>query len=59
MEAQSRTVVSCAVLAALLGCGSAGTAALEIGRLDPQTIGARIPDFILTISGTGFAPEIA
>jgi hypothetical protein len=46
-----------AALALLVGCGAgegAAAEALEIQRLYPPSIGARIPDFTLIITGTGF-----
>ena len=50
-----------AALALLVGCdpgaGSAPSEALAISRLFPQSIGARTPDFFLTIMGTGFTPD--
>jgi hypothetical protein len=49
-----------AALALLVGCGSGEGAAskgLEIQRLNPSSIGARSPDFFLTIIGTGFASD--
>jgi len=53
----ARAVVSSA-LATLLGCGPgehAAPEALEIQQVIPQSIGARIADFTITIIGTGFA----
>jgi hypothetical protein len=55
---RARTVVSIAAVAVLSGCGPDASAlasgTFEVRQLDPPTIGARTPDFILRISGSGF-----